>query len=341
MPQPLRVTVPGKIMLAGEYAVLRGGVAMLASTTQVCKATLRRHSDPDHCLRTVGFRDGTYRFAVDARARVTDISGDSAAALRLPVAVIEEFPPRKPVSLSLDTSAFYNGDRKLGLGSSAAASVALAEVLARFNGDPEVRRSALNAHRAFQGGHGSGADIYAVQQGGVVSFQRNDGRNKLTTLPWPASLHATVLTLSTAAPTVSHIKRFDAWLETDADAERLLNAMIAATQGLANVWRGGDAAAIIEVMRELTQHMLAIDSVGGLGYTAGGHAALLQAEAPAGVLYKPVGAGGGELGLALSDDPEALAAFVSQVTGKESAVLDTALGITRPTRSWQTDEGAS
>ncbi|MEL7296013.1 MAG: hypothetical protein AAGJ86_00050 [Pseudomonadota bacterium] len=341
MPQPLRVTVPGKIMLAGEYAVLRGGVAMLASTTQVCEATLRRHSEPDHSIRTVGFREGTYRFSIDARARVTDVGGDSAAALRLPVAVIEEFPPRKPVSLSLDTRAFYTADRKLGLGSSAAATVALAEVLARFNGDPDVRRSALNAHRAFQGGHGSGADIYAVQQGGVVSFQRSEGRNKLTTLPWPESLHATVFTLSTAAPTVSHIQRFDAWLEKDATAERLLGEMIAATHALGKVWRSGDAAAIIESMRELTQHMLAIDAAGELGYTAGGHAALLQTETPAGVLYKPVGAGGGDLGLALSDDPTALAAFASQVTGKNCTVLDTALGVTRPTRSWQADEGTS
>src|SRR5690606_12512097 len=51
---------------------------------------------------------------------------------------------------------------KLGLGSSAASCVALTRFFLSLHGAPsseEVLEAAFDAHRAFQGGRGSGADI--------------------------------------------------------------------------------------------------------------------------------------------------------------------------------------
>ena len=78
----------------------------------------------------------------------------------------------------IDTSAFFDTrtGRKLGLGSSAAATVLLAAAVMRIGGiDPVLQRNtlvalAIAAHRRAHGGRGSGYDVVASAAGGVVRF---------------------------------------------------------------------------------------------------------------------------------------------------------------------------
>src|SRR5690606_33624009 len=81
-----------------------------------------------------------------------------------------------PLHIVLDTSAFFLKDRKLGLGSSAAALAALLGALWQAVGatpaDEASAFAALKAaHSGWQGG-GSGADLAVALAGGTLLYRR-------------------------------------------------------------------------------------------------------------------------------------------------------------------------
>src|SRR5580704_12786401 len=77
---------------------------------------------------------------------------------------------------ALDTSAFFalDSSKKLGLGSSAAAIVALSKMILLQHGALHRDRLltiALKAHRDFSQGLGSGADVAGSVFGGIIEYQ--------------------------------------------------------------------------------------------------------------------------------------------------------------------------
>lgn len=85
---------------------------------------------------------------------------------------------RDPIHIALDTSAFFGRKtgRKLGYGSSGAATVLLTAAFLYLAGidplhhRPIVLTRAVNAHRALQGGRGSGYDVACSILGGSIRF---------------------------------------------------------------------------------------------------------------------------------------------------------------------------
>jgi len=143
-------TAPGKLHLAGEYAILDGAEAVVCAVDR--RATARATGPGE----ASAFLDAV----VDALiARHGD--GHLAAIAR---------------RIEVDTAPLRHGATKLGLGSSAAATVAacacvLAADSGRFDRD-EVHALARAAHAAAQGrrgARGSGADVAAAVHGGVIA----------------------------------------------------------------------------------------------------------------------------------------------------------------------------
>jgi phosphomevalonate kinase len=134
----MRVVAPGKLLLTGAYAVLDGAPALVAAVDRYACA------------------DGSHR-AEHPSAEVRAAIGDEA--------------PRA------EAHALYDGDAKLGLGSSAAILVASLGVLAVRRGESLAATSvrdaifaqARAAHAKVQGG-GSGVDVAASVYGGVLRY---------------------------------------------------------------------------------------------------------------------------------------------------------------------------
>jgi len=144
---------PGKLILTGEYAVLDGAPALVIAVDRKAIARETRPTPPR----------GSAPFLVAVAQELAARRGaDDPAAHRA-------------LRISVDSSAFYDGTTKLGLGSSAAVTVA-ATALALGARDIDrdlVYAIASAAHANAQGtrgARGSGADIAAAVYGGALAF---------------------------------------------------------------------------------------------------------------------------------------------------------------------------
>ena len=167
-------SAPGKLIVSGEYAVLDGALAIVA--------------------------------AVDRRATARRVAGASPSSPFL-AALADEVARRGGDSrdIVVESSAFYDGSQKLGLGSSAAVTVAAARLAL-----PDLDRAALfdtvqAAHTRAQGVRGSGADLAAAIHGGVLAFTPGNPLTKsspeIESLAWPASIRLLTFFTGSSADT--------------------------------------------------------------------------------------------------------------------------------------------
>ena len=173
------VSAPGKLVLTGEYAVLDGapGVAVAVeplASASIVAADAGRLVVPGtgvDCGFEVG-TDGTVLWRGDHRDKGTLIE---AAAAVFAAETRSGSEVLNSAEILLDTRDFHAPDgTKLGLGSSAAITVALtASMLASLGEDHSsgrVEEVAGRIHRRLQGGAGSGIDVSTSAHGGLGAF---------------------------------------------------------------------------------------------------------------------------------------------------------------------------
>jgi len=160
----LRLTVPGNVLLLGEYAVLEEGGLGFAMAVEV---RARLEAVPWGSLRVEGSWPGR------SLTWTPDTRSESPLVTAVADTVSEYLGSPCTGTVHLDTTAFFSaGGRKAGLGSSAAVCVALACGLLHLAGrreaaaGPEAPMLALRAHRRVQRGRGSGYDILTSFHGG-------------------------------------------------------------------------------------------------------------------------------------------------------------------------------
>lgn len=282
-------TAPGKIMLAGEYAVIDGSNAVMLAIDRLAVATI--HPQPQ--------RLSPFLAAVHSNLaeQFGDESPQAQAAMRVRV----------------DTSAFREKGQKLGLGSSAAATVAAVGVAMSEVFDVErVHEVARRAHGDAQepkGTRGSGADVASCCLGSCLRFSIAQAPAKVTL---PNDLHLVFPWCGQPASTTSLVSQVRSLkIRNPGEYERLCRVIATSADDLASAI---DAAAAIDAVDT------AGNAVAELGRAAGAelwlpvHSQMRDIAQQLGGSVKPTGAGGGDLALGAFPSSEQATQFALRLT---------------------------
>ena len=299
-------SAPGKIILCGEYAVLDGAAALCLAVDRRAIVRLASTAARASKVRAPGYSDVAGVFT-SRQSEITWESGGEDFSLFEHVWRSAGVFPEESLEITLDTSAFRDAasGKKIGVGSSAALTVALARAL-ESQGGGNTLEVAQRAHRNFQGGRGSGADIACSHLGGVIEYRITDpgGRSR----KWPEGLYYAIFWSGVPADTRGRIERLSQL--PDLPSRRRLGD---AANHCASTFGCGDD--FMDGLREYCDVLRHFDDEHGLGVFDGGHAALTAPAASHGIVYKPCGAGGGDVGIALAHDEESLASFAAVAAG--------------------------
>ena len=299
---PIRVTAPGKAILSGEYAVLRGAPAIATAVDRRSVVEVVATGHDHHCVSTPGYATGSWRFTADESGRIDWLDEPPAGGLGLFEAGWRAALPVSPVGLSVtvDTSDFFaaGSAEKIGLGGSAAAMTALVAALTRLQpGAFDVCALAHEAHLALQQGLGSGVDIATSYYGGVIEYRRR-ANDKPVRRAWPDGLEFRFLWSGTPANTVAKIAGLDI---ADADAG-YWTTLSSAAEHAAAAWAIGDVSQVIDAYGQYTDALRQFSIDRSLGIFDAGHNELCEQAKSVGLVYKPCGAGGGDIGIVLAGE---------------------------------------
>jgi phosphomevalonate kinase len=226
-----------------------------------------------------------------------------------------------PWRMTLDTTAFFTGEPgeryKLGLGSSAALTVALASAIvgSRHLGkavDLDWLRSLVAVHRAAQGGLGSGVDVAASLCGGTVRYQLDDSGAVAGVQPieWPDTIFMAFVWTGQSASTGSFLERLEAVRASRAGAvEIALDRLATVTEQGIDALSRKDALGFLDSVDMFSEALESVGTVCSLPIISDPHRRLRRLAAVCGVHYKPSGAGGGDFGVCFSSDRTRLVEF--------------------------------
>jgi phosphomevalonate kinase len=166
-----RFSAPGKLFLAGEYAVLWGGRALVAAVGPRAGATVEALDIDELRIDTTNDRlTGARRDGAVCWSRPVP------AAFRFAAATLEESVRRGfegGVAIRFEQSPLTPSGQKLGMGSSARTAVLCAHAARALAATPfDAFGVALVAHANAQDQRGSGADVAAIHSGGLIGFRR-------------------------------------------------------------------------------------------------------------------------------------------------------------------------
>ncbi len=174
------LSAPGKLFLSGEYAVLWGGVARILGVGPRVSVLVRPRVDRRvDIVLAEGRLSGTATPAgVRWEGEVPPEFRFVATTIDLALRIVGTEGPG--FSVAFESSPTVGG-LKLGLGSSARATVLAAEASrVALGGTFDSLKLALLAHADAQGGKGSGGDVAASFAGGVVRYRRYEVSGLLT-----------------------------------------------------------------------------------------------------------------------------------------------------------------
>jgi phosphomevalonate kinase len=299
------VTAPGKLVLLGEYAVLDGFPAIVAAVNRRASGQYVPGRSPESELVDVAVQNAK------------EALGPNRSAL-----------PRG--SVLVDTAAFSLNGTKMGIGSSAATAAVTVGAVLEMAGLSVTESTDLifdvasAAHRAAQGGLGSGADVAAAVYGGMLHYTRAaGGPATIRRLPPLAGVEMVVFATGTPSSTVDCLQAVAAFAKKSPETHRQLLPPIA--EAVTRFEAGLFARDAAEIFASIGAAHLGMEM---LGQAAGvpivtpvlAHAALVAREV--GGASKPSGAGGGDVGIAFLPDPEAADEFRVRARDLGLGILD-------------------
>ncbi len=315
-------SAPGKLLLLGEYAVLHGAPALVMAVDRRARVSL--DPAPGYSVSAPHMPSPPARFSLDASGMPDwAIPGDEERFRLLDHFLRSRARLAPPFHAELDTGGFFHnaGGRtnKLGLGSSAALTVALAGAMNGYARIPCPAKNAmfeqlLEMHRALQGGRGSGFDVAAALYGGVIGFRVNGREAAIDALGLPDTIHTLCVWSGKSAATGELVGRVHAWRERDVrQAQALFDLMAETAQGGLEAARRGDTGALLTAVDGYADLLVRLGEASATDIVCAEHRHIREIAARTGAAYKPCGAGGGDVGMIFSDNMDLISNLQEQL----------------------------
>ncbi len=299
---------PGKVMLAGEYAVLDGCASVVMAVDR-------------------------YATASASLVPLTDADGweTPEALAALEDAISLGYLQHKMHTRVRPGTLFDQGQtRKLGLGSSAAMCVAAlgsAKLLSELQSvnttrtpPPTLDRMTLakiarKGHRRAQGG-GSGVDVIASALGGIhaITITGNGEDFLCEALQWPDEIHWRVLWTGDPVSTKLFVAKVRE-LSTHAPTQyaKVMGPLRESAQEFLRGMRAAHASLVFESVRSHGEAMDALGQSAGVPIVTESMRELVQVANRSGCAVKPSGAGGGDIVLLVATSADAIAECLTQL----------------------------
>jgi len=296
----VEASAPGKLVLCGEYAVLAGAKALVAAVNRRVVCTVERRNEADWSFKTMGY---FFQSSHTIEELSGDLPHDYPARFIMHLSTPTALP--RHAAVTIDSSSFYRQKQKLGIGSSAAVTVALGSALAALNEHKLDLKQLQQAHRSFQGDLGSGLDVAAAYRGGIIRYQNNQAEP----VGLDPNLQYRFVFTGESTQTSPMIARFNRWRGETTPSS--LAALISIADAV--VEASPNANAFMSCIQDYIDALLRLDQDAHIGIFGPGHQAAMGLAQRHRVLYKPCGAGGGDMGIAFSTEDGALAKFQRDV----------------------------
>ena len=321
-------SAPGKLVLLGEYAVLEGAPALAVAVDRRARVRLRPRADGQITVHAPQLDSTVATARIDAHGRLQWQCADALAHRLQLVAQLWDGLAKEGLltglypgfKLEIDTAGFMLetpvGRSKLGLGSSAALTVALASAFVRAAGHEILLadRSAwlarlVTMHSDWQGGQGSGVDIAASLVGGMITYRRdpNVATPSVAARGWPpAGTHWLWVWSGQAVSTGGFLQRLRQWREASQDAYAQHMQRLGELSQTAIAVMDGDASRFVAGVAAYSQALEDFAAASGLAIFSPSQRQLAQLAGQQGAAFKPCGAGG-DIGVVVADSQERLA----------------------------------
>lgn len=326
----MRVTAsaPGKLVLLGEYAVLEGAPALVLAVDRRANVSLSPSGDDSWEVVSPTLGSHARLQLHDGNAIWIDKAPAELGWIATLLARFSHGESSPACRVELDSNAFHldhEGKReKLGLGSSAALTVALLGALrARANLASPTLDEAIEAHRAIQHGRGSGIDVAASLSGGLSRFRLDGETACVERMKLPDALHWCCVYSGRSASTSAMLATVAAWRERDptAFAQCIRELATISSRGI-DATAANDAAAFLSSLHDYAAALARFGEAAGADIASHGHRAIVAIAADCGCVYKSCGAGGGDVGVTFAVEDVRLRAFAARVAQAGYPVID-------------------
>ena len=304
----IETSASGKIFLTGEYMALEGGRSIILSTPQKTKVSLIENNGPNNLFST-SLSKVSYPFEIGEEADIIWLKDNPLGlGIILKEAVKKYGKHFANKSIHIDTHDFFSEKRKIGIGSSAAVSVSITEALNQLFGSElepkEIIDFALKIHAMSQKSNGSGFDVITSYLGvKALSCRLQDrGEYEYSQILLPEEIIVIAVLSNSSASTSAMINKYQSakhkhpkyFTKQSKIMKRYLEFIYSSILKK-------DSQLMLKNLSKYNDLLFDLDSkfqVGIFNY----HHEMMELAKSMNIFYKPSGAGGGDLGLIVSDD---------------------------------------